>query len=145
MASHWGPPAQPGGVTHLPQLSCHLCHTDGLTGVIPLPSPDPAVILSLLTQPWSPSDVPTVPVCPCAQEGDVVPLLSASSTAWQNLPRVPSGLGVPWPPPGGGSRAGGDMEGPSPLWAARVGHVDVGQKLGGWDGTGGIKERVTWH
>lgn len=114
MASHWRPPAQPGGVTHLPQFICHLCHTDGLTSVTPHPSPDPAVILSLLTRPWSPGDVPTVPACPCPQEGDVVPLLSrprsqppaqpgrtclASPRGWGchgHLQGVAAGLGVTW-------------------------------------------------
>lgn len=114
MASHWGPSAQPSGVTHLPQLSCHLGHTDGLTSVTPHPSPDPAVILSPLTRPWSPSDIPTVPMCPCPQEGDIVPLLShprshppaqpgrtcpASPRVWgcHGHPQgVATGLGVTW-------------------------------------------------
>lgn len=70
LASHWGPPAQPGGVPYHPQLKCHPCHTDGVTIVTPLPSPCPCCHL-----------IPSHPTlqCPCPpahRRGNVVPLLS---------------------------------------------------------------------
>lgn len=58
----------------------HRTHRETLRGLngsaLGTPAQPDGVTSSPLTRPWSPGAVPAVPVSPCPQEGDVVPLLS---------------------------------------------------------------------
>lgn len=145
IVAHWGPqhslmglPTFPGpGVTPVSHRWCDSCHS---------PPPDPAVTSSPLSRPWSPSDVPAVPCPPCLQEGSLflcsLILGHGRQRSLAEPAACPLGFGGAMATPGDGGRAGDDMEGTSSLWAARVGHVDVGRNWGVWDGRWGTQERV---
>lgn len=107
------------------------------------PLPAPAVISSPLTQHCSahvplPTEGGTLFLC------SLVPGHSHQHSLAESA-QCPLGFRGAVATLGGGSRAGGDVEVTSPLWATRVGHVDVGQEPGGWDGRGGTQERVEWR
>lgn len=107
------------------------------------PLPAPAVISSPLTQSCSahvplPKEGGTLFLC------SLVPGYSHQHSLAESA-QCPLGFGGAMATPGSGSRAEGDVEVTSPLWATRMGHVDVGQEPGGWDGRGGTQKMVKWR